>query len=156
MEPNYDQLDLENRFLSCCINTEDFQDKMEGLDRAEVYFTDIDNRSIFKHLLKAPKTGCDFDVYAFQAEVGRETVSLNDILRLYSLGQSTFHLKSYLETLRGGYMRQKTVSMIDYAKDILLTSKGNITEVLTGLIKHSENNIRLRRRRKDKNRRRML
>lgn len=134
----YDQLDLEKRFLSCCMNTDDFQDRMEGLDKASLYFTDIDNREIFKHLLKVAKTGYHFDPFAFHSELNRETVSQIDISMLHSLGQVSFQLKTYLEALRSGYMRQKAISMLDYAKNNMIGSKSDIKAILTELIKHTE------------------
>ena len=138
MTDNYNQLDIEKRFLSCCVNTDDFQDTIHGLDKAEMYFTTEDNKAIFKQLLKNAVTGYKFDPFAFHTELNRKSVILNEVIELYSLGQLSFQLQTYLNQLKSRYITQKSLSMIEYTKNVIESGKCDVSDVLTTLIKHSE------------------
>ena len=125
----------EEKFLACCVYTENFQDKIRGIRSASNYFSKAAYSEFFKVLLKM-QTGLNMNLDLLRDKMKAANLNMLEFNNVLFADGNEVHLKYYHKAIKEAYLRQKTKDLVNYTNKILETGEPAINDVLDGLSKN--------------------
>jgi len=135
VEQSIGRQEIEEKFLTCCLHTENFQDKVRGIQKAAGYFSVLRHTELFKIILKM-KTGSNINLDELRGKLKAANVDIMLINNILFGDVTSTHMKFYFKALKTAFLRQKTKDLITHTNNTLNAENSDVNEVLSNLSKN--------------------